>query len=129
MGVLNFLGIGKEIKEPVDAIGGALDALFTSDEERLTAEQMKERLKQKPLLLQASLDAIYAKSSNLFVSAARPFNVYVAGFNMFSANIAIVWFNKDVPSWYADASVTAFIGALGLYGASRTIEKLNNKAK
>jgi hypothetical protein len=129
MGIASWLGIGKEITKPVEAIGDALDNLFTSDDERLSRAEMMERLQQKPLTMQATLDKIYAKSSNKFISSARPFCVWVAGLNIVSLNVGVIWFSKSVPSWYADASVTAFIGALGLYGAARTIEKMRDKTK
>jgi hypothetical protein len=129
MGIGSWLGIGKEIAKPVKEIGGALDKLFTSDDERLSRAEMMERLEQEPTKMQAALDKIYAQSSNWFIAAARPFNVWVSGVNMLSLNVAVVWFEKVVPEWYGNASVTAFIGSLGLYGAARTIEKIKGKAK
>ncbi len=128
MGIANWLGLAKSIKEPVEAVGNALDNLFTSDEERLTKKEMMARVQQKPTEMQAALDMVYAQSSKWFIAAARPFCVWVAGLNIISLNVAVVWLEKEVPQWYADASVTAFIGALGLYGASRTIEKIKGKA-
>jgi len=34
--------------EPINAVGNVLDDLFTSDEEALTLEVVKQRLAQKP---------------------------------------------------------------------------------
>ncbi len=129
MGIASFLGIGKEISEPVKAVGNAFDKLFTSDEERLTKAEAMERIKQNPAMWQSALDKLNAQSSYWFAAIARPFNVWVAGLNMFQLGVAIVWFDKNVPEWYGNASVTAFLGALGLYGAARTLEKINGKSK
>jgi hypothetical protein len=70
---------------------------------------------------------INANSKIWFVAAARPFCVWVAGLNIISLNIAM-WFERAIPEWYADMSVTAFLGALGLYGVSRTVEKVKGKS-
>jgi hypothetical protein len=129
MGIASWLGIGGEISEPVKAVGSALDKLFTSDEEKLTKNEIIERTEQNPLMWQKTLDMFYAQSSNWFIAAARPFNVWVAGLNLAQLGIAVVWFEKNVPEWYADASVTAFLGALGLYGVARTVEKIKGKDK
>ena len=127
MNIASWLGIGKEISDPVKAVGSALDGLFTSDEERLTKQEIIDKTRQNPTLWQSSLDKLNAQSSNWFIAAARPFNVWIAGINLISLNVAVVWFSKPVPEWYASASVTAFLGALGLYGAARTLEKIKGK--
>ena len=130
MGIAKWLGIGKEIAEPVEAIGGAFDKLFTSDDERLSRAEMMERIKQKPGELLSALDMIYAKSDDLFSKRARPFCVYVAGANAFQLGIAVVWFGKhDIPSWFVTMTTTGFLGALGIYGALRTFEKFTSKTK
>ena len=61
MGIGSWLGIGKEITQPVDAIGNAFDKLFTSDEEKLTKAEVMERTKQNPALWQHTLDLINAR--------------------------------------------------------------------
>lgn len=128
MGIAKWLGFGKEVSEPVNAVGNALDKLFTSDEERLTKQEVLERTSQNPTLWQKSLDMINANSKIWFVAAARPFCVWIAGLNVASLNVAM-WFERAIPEWYADMSVTAFLGALGLYGASRTVEKIKDKSR
>jgi hypothetical protein len=128
MGIANWLGFGKEISEPVDAVGNALDKLFTSDEERLTKQEILDKTNQNPTLWQKSLDILNASSKIWFVAAARPFCVWIAGLNIASLNVAM-WCERAIPEWYADMSVTAFLGALGLYGTSRTIEKIKDKTK
>lgn len=128
MGWLSNL-IGGDVTKPIDAIGNAVDKIFTSDEERLTKAESMERLKQALPELTAQLDQLNAKSSIPFVVMARPFNVWVAGLNVVSLNISVVWFEKAVPEWYADMSLWAFGAALGIYSFSRTAEKIAGKAK
>jgi hypothetical protein len=128
MGIAKWLGFGKEVSEPVNAVGNALDKLFTSDEERLTKQEVLERTNQNPTLWQKSLDMLNANSKIWFVAAARPFCVWIAGLNVASLNVAM-WFERAIPEWYADMSVTAFLGALGLYGVSRTVEKIKDKSR
>jgi len=128
---MNFLKglFSKGIAEPVDAIGNAFDKIFTSDEERLEAQVILDKIKQKPELLKAEIIKLQTQHKSLFVSGARPFLVWVAGINLSQLGIGVLWFDKIVPEWYADASVTAFLGALGLYGAMRTGEKIIDKTK
>jgi hypothetical protein len=127
MGIANWLGFGKEISEPVDAVGNALDKLFTSDEERLTKQEILDKTNQNPTLWQKSLDMLNASSKVWFVAAARPFCVWISGINFFQMGIAITWFEKAPPTEYITASTTAFFGALGIYGVLRTIEKSKGK--
>ena len=125
MGIGSWLGIGKEITQPVREIGNAFDKLFTSDEERLTKAEMRERVDQNPTMWQAALDKMNAASSNPYVQMARPTCVYVAAANAFQLGIAVVWFNKhDIPEWYITMTTTGFLGALGVYGILRSLEKL-----
>lgn len=119
----------KGIAEPVDAVGNAFDKIFTSDEERLQAQAVLDKIKQKPELLKEEIIKLQAQHKSLFVAGARPFLVWVSGINLAQLGIAVVWFGKPVAEWYADASVTAFLGALGLYGAMRTTEKVTDKTK
>jgi len=56
----------------VDAVGTALDKLFTSDEERANKDIIMERLRQQPELLQIELNKVEAASPHWFVAAWRP---------------------------------------------------------
>jgi hypothetical protein len=118
------------VSKPIDAIGNAVDKIFTSDEERLSKAEAMQKLKQALPELQAQLDMLNAKSNVPLVAFARPFCVYVAAVNFVQLGIGVVWFNKfEMPEWYITASTTGFLGALGLYGVARTIEKITGKAK
>lgn len=130
MGIGSLLGIGKEIKEPVEAVGDALDKLFTSDEERLTKQEIIERTLQNPQLWKYEIDKLNATSSSTAVQFARPFCIYIAGINALQLSIAVLWFNiRDIPEWFITMTTTGFLGALGIYGVLRSLEKLAGKVK
>lgn len=124
-----FGGGGEQLAKPIDAVASGLDKLFTSDDERLSRAEAMERLKQQPGELLNELEKIYAQSSSIFVAGGRPFCLWIAGFTFGHMGIAVVWFGKTVPEWFAEASVTGLLGALGLYGFLRTVEKITGKAK
>jgi hypothetical protein len=48
MGMLSFLGIGKEVGDAATGIGQVLDNLFTSDEEREEAKRLMAQVQDKP---------------------------------------------------------------------------------
>mgnify|MGYP001614536436 CR=1 FL=1 len=123
--------IGSEgVTKPIDAIGNAVDKIFTSDDERLSKAEAMQRLQQELPQLTAQLDQLNAKSSVPLVALARPFCVYVAGFNFLQLGTAVMWFDKfDIPEWYISSSTTGFLGALGLYGFLRSAEKIAGKIK
>lgn len=128
MSILSFFTGGSDIAKPIDAVANGLDKLFTSDDERLTKTELLEKTRQQPELMLNELDKIYASSTDVFAKRARPFCVYVAGLAFAQLSVAVVWFDKEnIPEWYINASVTAFLGALGIYGVARTIEKLGKK--
>jgi hypothetical protein len=69
----NILGLGGEaIARPIEALGTVFDRLFTSDEERLQAQAVLEKLKQHQDELQVELNKIEAASSSVFVAGWRP---------------------------------------------------------
>jgi len=125
MGIGKFFGVSKEVSEPINAIGNAFDKLFTSDEERLTRAEVMEKIKQNPTLWQSTLDKLNATSNIPFVQMARPTCVYVAAINALQLGVAVVWLNKHtIPDWYVTMTTTGFLGALGIYGSLRSLEKI-----
>ena len=122
---------GEQIAKPIDAIGNTIDKIFTSDDEKLGRKEALQRLEQELPNLTAELDKLNATSSVPLVQFARPFCVYVAGVNFSVLGVAVMWFDKGstIPMWYIDASTTAFLGALGLYGVMRSVEKVTGKIK
>lgn len=69
---MNVLPVTIDAAKTVDAIGGAIDKIFTSDEERANAHYALERLKQRPDELQAAINQVEAAHPSLFVAGWRP---------------------------------------------------------
>lgn len=139
MGLLSFLGLGTsgETSSAIGAVGQVIDDLFTSDEERLSAEQVKLRLLQQPHLAQAEINKIEAGHRSVFVAGWRPFIGWVSGFGLawqfighpiFEWIVAINGLAIDAPAIDGDGLMTLVISLLGL-GGLRTVEKLRGKAK
>lgn len=79
MGFLDFLVAGKAAAEPIEAVGNVLDKVFTSDEEKLTAQELIERLRQNPQQWTFELNRMNAGDGRFFNSAWRPFIGWVCG--------------------------------------------------
>ena len=93
MGILNWLGIGKEIAEPINAIG----ELYTTDKERLDGEaKIQQEITQRHAS-QNEINKVYATSTNFFNSSWIPLIGWTSGFLLllfFAPQIAIttyVW--------------------------------------
>ncbi len=71
MGFLTSMG-GKALGSPIEAVGNALDKLFTSDAERAQAAVVMERLRQEPHVLQAEINKVEAAHNSVFVAGWRP---------------------------------------------------------
>ena len=69
--------------QPVEAIGNVLDALFTSDEERLDKQAMLARIAQQPALVQTEINRVEAAHKSVFVAGWRPFIGWVCGMALF----------------------------------------------
>lgn len=76
MGIINWLGIGKDIAEPINAVGN----LYTTDKERLEADAKLEEIEQKPVLAQLNNNAISAASFHFFNSGWQPMIGWASGF-------------------------------------------------
>ena len=133
MGFLSFLGVGGEtVAAPINAVGNVLDALFTSDEEELTLENVKLRLLQQPGLAQVELNKVEAAHRSIFVAGWRPAIGWVCALgllNTFLLNPWIQWIaGKAGPELPQDIMLELVLALLGL-GALRTVEKMNGRAK
>lgn len=75
-GIAGLLGLGegagKAIATPVAAVGNVIDQLFTSDDERLSHEEIRLRLNQQPHLAQVEINKIEAAHRTIFVAGWRP---------------------------------------------------------
>lgn len=74
MGILDLLG-GK----PIEAIGGLIGKLYTSEGEKLSAQELLERVQQNPQLWTFDLNKLNALDLRLFNSGWRPFIGWVCG--------------------------------------------------
>jgi len=136
MGFLSKI-LGGAAAEPIEAIGGVFDKLFTSDDERLSHDEVMVRLKQQPHLAQIALNTAEASHRSVFVAGWRPFIGWVCGF-------ALAWhfILYDIASWFAtvfegpqppalngtETLITVVLSLLGL-GGMRTFEKMAGRAK
>jgi hypothetical protein len=122
-----------QITEPVKAVGGILDEIFTSDEEELNLALIKQRLQQQPNLVQAEINKVQANHRSIFVAGARPFLMWVCGFGFmfaFIVNPILQWLFPEVgaPELPLNTMMELTLGMLGLAGL-RTIEKIKGVAK
>lgn len=142
MGWLDKL-VGGQVAEPIKAIGGVFDELFTSDEERLDKEAVLTRLAQKPHLAQAAISQAEAQHRSVFVAGWRPAIGWVAGISLFFyyvpqyATASYVWVKSIAASGWvnlppyptdADGLLELVLALIGL-GALRTVEKVSGRAK
>lgn len=115
----------------VEAVGNALDKLFTSDEEREQAKAVMTRLRQAPGALQVELNKVEAAHKSVLVAGWRPWIGWMCGLglaNVFLINPWLQWFTgAPGPSLPVEAMMELVIAMLGLSGL-RTYEKLKGKA-
>jgi hypothetical protein len=133
LNLISWLSGGKAVAEPIEAVGNVLDALFTSDDERLDKELIKQRLAQQPALAQAEITKVQAQHRSTFVAGARPFILWVCGFGFlfsFVVNPVIQWIHPEAgsPVLPLEVMMELTLAMLGLAGL-RTIEKLQGKSK
>ena len=124
--------LGKSATQPIEAIGNVLDKLFTSDEEKLQANAVLEKLKQHPAELQVELNKIEAGHRSLFVAGWRPFIGWICGLglaNVYLINPWLQWlYGVEGPQLPLNVMVELIIAMLGL-GSLRTVEKFGGKTK
>lgn len=118
---------------PIEAIGKAGDALFTSDEERDQLKNDLTEIKQKPLLMQALANVNAAQHRTIFVAGARPFLLWVCGLGFlfaFVINPILQWLWPEVgtPELPLGVMMELTLAMLGL-ASLRTVEKIKGVAK
>ena len=115
-----------------------LDALFTSDKERLDKKAVLARIAQQPRLIEGEINKIEAGHKSVFVAGWRPFIGWVCGLALFYNFIArdlMVWAlalsgddGPPPPPLHLDVLTTILYALLGL-GGMRTFEKWQGRAK
>ncbi len=119
--------IGGNPVAAVDAVGNALDKIFTSDEERAQAAVVMERLRQEPARLQVELNKIEAMHRSIFVAGWRPWIGWICGTGLFNAFLLSPWIEwitgQPGPQVPLDVIMQLVIAMLGMAGL-RTYEKM-----
>lgn len=98
MGIANWLGLGKDIAEPIKAVGD----LYTTDKARIEAETKYQEIIQQPVLEQQKVNAILASSANIFNSGWQPLIGWTSGFLIllyYAPQIILttyLWYNQCV---------------------------------
>ena len=123
---------GNKVAEPVEAIGNAVDKIFTSDEERMQAQAVLQKLALQPSILQAELNKIEATHRSIFVAGWRPAVGWICALGLafaFIGNPLLQRFVGGNPVQVPlDMILELVIAMLGM-GALRTVEKLQGKTK
>jgi len=130
MGLLNFL-FGNTTSTTIDSLGKAIDAAFTSEEEKLQAQAVLEKLRQQPSLMQAETNKIAAHHASWFVAGDRPALLWVAAIGWlmeFVMNPIFQMFAGEKFDMPVDQMVWLTGAVLGIYGTLRTVEKINGKS-
>lgn len=133
-----FSLLTKPAAEPIEAIGNVLDALFTSDKERLDKKAVLARIALQPSLLQSEINKVEAGHKSIFVAGWRPFIGWVCGVALaynFVFRDLMVWAlaltyaeTPPPPPLHLEVLTTILCALLGL-GGMRTFEKLQGRAK
>jgi len=122
---------GGAAAEPIDALGSAVDKIFTNNEERMQAQAVLDKIAQKPAILQAEINKIEAQHRSLFVAGWRPAIGWVCAIGLafpFILNPLIEWAGGTGPKIPMDQLMELVVALLGL-GTLRTFEKLAGRAK
>ena len=140
-----IFGVGEAIEssaKPIEAIGNVLDKLFTSKEELLNIEVIKQRLAQQPLIAQQEINKIEAQHRSVFVAGWRPFIGWVCGVSIAFyfipqfALAAYIWASQSLASgqllsYPSEGAEHLFELVLALLGMAtlRSVEKFGKVAK
>lgn len=122
---------GGAAAEPIDALGSAVDKIFTNDEERMQARAVLDKIAQQPAILQTEINKLEAQHRSLFVAGWRPAIGWVCAIGLafpFILNPLIEWAGGTGPKIPMDQLMELVVALLGL-GTLRTFEKLAGRAK
>lgn len=132
MSWLNIFSSGDQIAAPIDAIGNAIDKIFTNDEERLQAQAMIDKIRLQPSILNLELNKVEAQHRSLFVAGWRPAVGWVCviglGFAFIGNPLLERYVGGDPVAIPLDMILELVLAMLGM-GALRTFEKIKGKTK
>ena len=124
--------IGFDLGGIVKTVGGVLDKLFTSDEERLKAQEALLKISQELPKAQIELNAQEAKHASVFVAGWRPFLGWGIGAMFMLGSFMDVFIRPLLSIWNihmvtVDMSILTpiLMGMLGM-SAFRSFDKLKN---
>lgn len=130
--------LGATAVPAIEAIGNIVDEVFTSKEEKLSAEQLKLALLQKPQLAQVELSKIEAAHRSIFVAGWRPACGWVCALSLLYTFILydllnwcrLVFFPEtpEPPILNSELLHLVVMSMLGL-GSYRTVEKLKGRSR
>ena len=129
--------LGAGAAAPIDALGKLFDKLFTSDEERLQAQAVLDKLKAHPAELQVELNKIEAAHRSVFVAGWRPAVGWICAAGIGWAYLghplflwaAALWFPGTAPPAIdTDGLYQLVLAMLGMAGL-RSFEKTTGKTK
>lgn len=129
--------LATNIATPVEAIGNVFDRLFTSDEERLQAQAVLEKLQQHPAELQVELNKIEAAHRSVFVAGWRPAVGWICALAVGWAYIghplflwaAALWSpSLQPPAIHTDSLFELVLAMLGMAGL-RSLEKAAGRTR
>jgi hypothetical protein len=146
MGLFSRLVGAPQVGDVIQKTGAALDSIFTSKDEKLSHQEVLERIKQNPAEWQTKITMVEATHRSTFVAGWRPFIGWVGG-----ASLACYFLPQYVIGSYMwaklslvaiDAGLTTLppypvsaeglmelvLGMLGL-GIMRSAEKVAGAAK
>ena len=130
--MFNWLQAGKSIATPIDAIGNAIDKIFTTDEERMAGQAILNKIALQPSILNAELNKVEAQHRSVFVAGWRPAVGWICALGIafaFIVNPLLERFYGGPPiNVPLDMILELVLAMLGM-GALRTFEKLNGKTK
>ncbi|MDQ7019813.1 MAG: 3TM-type holin [Robiginitomaculum sp.] len=137
MGIFGKL-IGGQATDLVKGVGGILDDLITTEDEKLTHAEIMERLKQRPELAQIHLNQQEAAHRTIFVAGWRPFIGWVCGVALAYHYIGEPFMAWGFAAWMPDMTpppklavgdLIAIVSAMLGFGGLRTFEKSNGVAR
>ncbi len=129
--------IGGGIAAPIEAIGGVIDDIHTSDEEKAAAEIVMERLRQEPAKLQAAINKVEAQHRSVFVAGWRPYIGWVCGSALAWKFLGVEFFGWlslnfggiAPPTLVGSNELIPLVLALLGLGGFRTVEKMAGRTK
>ena len=132
---MSWFGADKSIEAVggvVNEVGAVLDSVFTSDDERLSHEEIKIKLRNAPHEVMGRLSIIEAGHRSLFVAGWRPAVGWICAIGIgfaFIGNPLLQRFVGGAPiNVPLDVILELVLAMLGM-GTLRTIEKIKGLSK